>query len=94
MESLYFISIDNINAIKIGDYLIIGRNFMTQKYLDLMDDAELEEFYNQEGVVTNINFANNYFTIINKKNREITIDFTTKSVNTWIQKRVPIICID
>lgn len=51
--------------------------------MDLMDDDELNEFYKQEGIVND----NDYVNII-------TIYFSTKSVNTFIQKRVSIIIIE
>ena len=94
MESYHLINIYNINDIKKGDYVIITRTFMTQKYLDSMDDDELNEFYKQEGNVTDIDIINDCISIINIKNNNITIYFSTKSVNTFVQKRVPIIIIE
>ena len=77
------IDINYIHEMKVGDYIVVDRSFMTQKYMDMPFD------YHVEGILTEVDYHNNYFIVDNK-----IIDFSMKSVNTMISKKIDVIIID
>jgi hypothetical protein len=56
---------------------------MTQKYMGMPFD------YHVEGILTKVDYHNNYFIVDNK-----IIDFSMKFVNTMISKKIDVIIID
>ncbi len=86
MESTRLININNINDMKVGDNIIVNRSFMSQKYFDTPYEEDIKHV---EGIVSMINYNEEQFVLNNNM-----IDFETKSVITFIQKRVPVIIID
>ena len=85
MESTRLITINNINEMKVGDNIIVNKSFMSQKYFDTPYEEDIKTV---EGIVSMINYQDKQFVLKNIMN------FETKSVITFIQKRVPVIIID
>ena len=86
MESTRIININNINDMKVGDNIIVNRSFMSQKYFDTPYEEDIKPI---EGIVSMVNYNKEQFVLNNNM-----IDFETKSIITFIQKRVPVIIID
>ena len=85
MESTRLITINNIEEMKVGDNIIVNKSFMSQKYFDTPYEEDIKTV---EGIVSMINYQDKQFVLKN------IMDFETKSVITFIQKRVPVIIID
>lgn len=85
MDSTRLIPINNIEEMKVGDNIIVNRSFMSQKYFDTPYEEDIKTV---EGIVSMINYQDKQFVLKNIMN------FETKSVITFIQKRVPVIIID
>lgn len=83
------ITIYDIKDIKLDDYIIVNRTWITQKYFDIVDDS----FYYQEGIVTEIDIINNNF-ILDNNDKTIYVELESNDYSAFIQKRVDVIVID